>query len=225
VRRYDPLSGAVTTMAGSGVAGRVDAVGAAARLNSPLGPLVSADGATLFFADWGSHTVRAMTIPDGAVTTVAGTGAAGWFDAPVSEAVFNNPAALSLSPSGALLVAEGSGAKLRSVDLLAAGGGAVETLAGSGTAGFLDGPAVFAAFNAPRGLAVVDAFTVFVADTANHRVRRYSCPAPSASRTPSPSPSPGATPSGSPSASATPTPTQTATGTRLSGCAVNSLTR
>lgn len=49
--------------------------------------------------------------------------------------------------------------------------GQVRTLAGEGSAGFRNGPAALAQFNHPRGVAVDSAGTVYVADTANHRIR------------------------------------------------------
>ncbi|KAE9343900.1 hypothetical protein PF008_g9479 [Phytophthora fragariae] len=52
--------------------------------------------------------------------------------------------------------------------------GRVTTVAGEGTAGFLDGPAVTARFNHPRGVAVDSNGVVYVADTANHRIRKIN---------------------------------------------------
>ncbi|KAG3035789.1 hypothetical protein PC119_g4461 [Phytophthora cactorum] len=49
--------------------------------------------------------------------------------------------------------------------------GQVTTVAGEGTAGFLDGPVATAQFNHPRGVAVDSNGVVYVADTANHRIR------------------------------------------------------
>ncbi|KAL7692793.1 putative EGF-like domain, LCCL domain, six-bladed beta-propeller, TolB, LCCL domain superfamily [Plasmopara halstedii] len=49
--------------------------------------------------------------------------------------------------------------------------GEVQTLAGDGNAGFRDGPVDQAQFNHPRGIAVDSVGTVYVADTANHRIR------------------------------------------------------
>ena len=50
--------------------------------------------------------------------------------------------------------------------------GNVTTIAGTGVAGFLDGPGASAQFNFPRGVAVDGAGNVFVADRANNRIRR-----------------------------------------------------
>ncbi|ETN04431.1 hypothetical protein PPTG_15095 [Phytophthora nicotianae INRA-310] len=50
--------------------------------------------------------------------------------------------------------------------------GQVTTVAGEGTAGFLDGSVATARFNHPRGVAVGSNGVVYVADTANHRIRK-----------------------------------------------------
>ncbi|OWZ23365.1 hypothetical protein PHMEG_0001774 [Phytophthora megakarya] len=50
--------------------------------------------------------------------------------------------------------------------------GRVTTIAGEGTAGFLDGPTITAKFNHPRGVAVDSKGVVYVADTANHCIRK-----------------------------------------------------
>jgi sugar lactone lactonase YvrE len=50
----------------------------------------------------------------------------------------------------------------------------VATLAGTGTAGFMEGPASMARFNTPQGLAVDPTGTVYVADTFNMGVRAIS---------------------------------------------------
>jgi len=50
--------------------------------------------------------------------------------------------------------------------------GIVSTLAGTGTAGYRDGPAASAQFAQAQGLAVDEAGAVYVADTGNARLRR-----------------------------------------------------
>ncbi|MBI2301990.1 MAG: hypothetical protein HYU66_24060, partial [Armatimonadetes bacterium] len=69
-------NGLVTTLAGNGTAGSTDGLGSAAKLNSPWGIARNPVDGALLVADFGGHRIRRVT-PDGRVTTVAGTGAAG----------------------------------------------------------------------------------------------------------------------------------------------------
>jgi len=68
----------VTTLAGSGTSGSIDAVGTAAGFNYPSG--ITTDGTNLYVADRSNHTIRKIW-PDAAVPTVISTsptnGAAG----------------------------------------------------------------------------------------------------------------------------------------------------
>jgi sugar lactone lactonase YvrE len=50
----------------------------------------------------------------------------------------------------------------------------VSLVAGAGIAGYLDGPASSARFDAPAGVAVASDGTIYVTDQGNHRVRRIS---------------------------------------------------
>ena len=56
----------------------------------------------------------------------------------------------------------------------------VSTFAGSGTAGFADGTGTTARFNRPRGVAVDSSGNVYVADSANHRIRKIEYKLPQA---------------------------------------------
>lgn len=50
----------------------------------------------------------------------------------------------------------------------------VTTIAGDGTAGFLDGAGLYSKFSSPHGLAIDTAGNLFVADHHNHRIRKVS---------------------------------------------------
>jgi len=85
--------GAVTTFAGTGTAGNVDATGTAAAFSSPQG--ITTDGTYLYVADTGNHTIRKILISSVAVTTIAGTGTAGNVDATGTSASFYNPSGIT----------------------------------------------------------------------------------------------------------------------------------
>ena len=104
------------------------------------------------------------------VSTLAGSGAKGFADGARAAAQFYCPCALAPLPDGSVVVADSWNHCIR---LIAAGGGAVSTLAGKGgELGIADGPAATARFNFPNGIVVGADGAIFVADSCNHSVRR-----------------------------------------------------
>jgi hypothetical protein len=101
------------------------------------------------------------------VTTVAGTGVAGFADGPGPQAQLAAPMALALAGDGRLFVADRDNHRIRVLGL----DGQLTTVAGTGAAGFADGPALQAKFSSPSGLAFGDG-KLYIADTSNHRIRR-----------------------------------------------------
>lgn len=104
-------TGAVSTLAGSGVAGTLDASGLAATFNGPSGIAVDSTGTTagttLFVTDAPSNTVRRIVIAGAAVTTVAGTAnSPGFADGLGTAAKFTGPLGIALSGAGDIYVAD-----------------------------------------------------------------------------------------------------------------------
>ncbi|MCC6414443.1 MAG: immunoglobulin domain-containing protein, partial [Opitutaceae bacterium] len=119
VRRISPL-GEVTTLAGEpGVAGSSDGTGSAAHFREPTGLTIDPAG-TLFVADSGNHTIRAVT-GAGVVSTVAGlAGEPGSADGQGSAARFNSPYGVALARSGELYVADTGNHTIRLASVLGA---------------------------------------------------------------------------------------------------------
>ena len=161
-------SNSVSTHAGSGVAALTDGKGIKASFNYPRGVDVGVKG-ELWVAEGHSHRIRKVAA-DGTVTTVAGSGVAGFADGKLAGAMFQWPHDVSFAKAGVIHVADGSNHRIRTVDTAK---GVVTTLAGIG-AGFTDGPAAKARFNNPYSLATAPNGTVFVADYSNHRIRAIS---------------------------------------------------
>lgn len=139
-----------------------------AAFSDPFGIAIAADG-TIYVADAGeSNRIRKIT-REGIVTTLAG-GSEGFADGVGAAAAFNTPSALAIDVSGNLYVADTGNNRIRKVTPQ----GEVSTVAGDGTAGYVDGPAAQARFNGPIGVAVDTAGNVFVADTYNDRVRKIA---------------------------------------------------
>lgn len=164
-------TGVVTTLAGqAGAAGSADGAGSVARFFGPQGVALDPTGGTLYVADTNNHTLRKITLANGAVTTLAGTaGAAGSADGAGGAARFNAPLDVATDSSGNLYVADTDSSTIRSVTPA----GVVSTLSGlAGSSGAADGTGSAARFNHPSALAVDSAFTVYVLDTDNHTVRK-----------------------------------------------------
>lgn len=158
------------TAAPAGVAARAaDPVpAAAARFSDPAGLALAPDG-TLYVADGGGNRIRRVA-PDGTTSTFAGSGVRGRDDGPATEARFDRPGGLAFGPNGTLYVADSGNDLIRAI----APDGSVTTVAGSGEEGRVDGRAVDAAFNSPRGIAVDAAGVIYIADRGNHTIRRLS---------------------------------------------------
>ncbi len=173
IRRIDPVSGRLETVAGTGQAGHGGDQGPAtqALLNSPAGLEAAPDG-SVFVADRDNHRVRVID-PDGLIRTVAGTGDAGFSgdDGPAVEADLHLPSDVALDPDAGLLIADSGNHRIRRVDR---GQGLITTIAGTGVAGFGGdgGAAVLASLQQPAALAVDGTGNVLIADTLNRRVRR-----------------------------------------------------
>jgi hypothetical protein len=159
--------GQVSTLAGDGTAGFLDGPAPDAQLNSPWGLALDSTGA-LHVADAGNHRIR--IVAGGQVTTLAGTGVAGFLDGPAGQAQLSSPSGVAVEGS-TVYVADAGNHRVRIV-----AGGLVTTLAGDGTAGFLDGPAGQARFNAPTGVALVGPKMLLVGDRLGHRVRMVRAP-------------------------------------------------
>ena len=81
-------------LAGSGARGYADGQGVEAAFAHPCGLVLDSDG-VLFVADCGNHRIRRIT-PEGVVTSVAGSGAAGHRDGLGSHACFYNPCGIAI---------------------------------------------------------------------------------------------------------------------------------
>jgi ABC-type branched-subunit amino acid transport system substrate-binding protein len=156
----------VETYAGTGAAGYKDGRVKEAQFNAPTGLAVDAAG-NLYVFDWFNYRIRLIS-PDGVVSTLAGTGEAGFADGPAAEAQFRGIAGtLAMDPTGNLVVPDGGNHRIRLISPT----GVVSTLAGTGTPGYGDGPADQAQFDNPTGVAMDAAGNVYVADAGNNRIR------------------------------------------------------
>jgi uncharacterized protein (TIGR03437 family) len=172
VRKVDP-QGVITTVAGTGNLGYGGDGGSAlaADFNYTRGVVVDKDG-NLYIADMYNHRVRKVS--KGIVSTVAGTGTAGYNGDNLSaaNAQLSLPACVAVDSNGALYIAEEDGNRIRKVDTK----GIITTVAGTGAAGYNgDGiKATGAQLSAPDGVALDSAGNLFIADSSNNRIRKVT---------------------------------------------------
>jgi hypothetical protein len=160
----------VVTVGGTGTAGyNSDGISAKnAHLNNPRSVVVDTNG-NIYVSDQQNHRVRRIS-NTGTITTVAGTGTAGYNgDAQsATSAQLNNPAGLALDASGNLYIADAGNHRIRKIT-----SGTITTIAGTGTGGYngdnITAPA--AQLQNPYGVFVDNSSYVYIADMGNHRVR------------------------------------------------------
>ena len=145
--------------------GDADAVG----FNCPDGICLHADGQQVFVSDGLNHRIVQLDGRDpDFFQRHAGGSSEGFLDGPDMEALFCCPKGLTVAGNGDLLIADSENHVIRRVN---ADSGEVDTFAGCGEEGFLDGPAEKAMFACPMGIVCNSKGICFVLDSVNHRIR------------------------------------------------------
>jgi uncharacterized protein (TIGR03437 family) len=139
-----------------------------------IGPkTVALDGRDNIYVNDGSGRVRKID-RNGIIATFAGTGEQGFVADGVAAATapLNSPGQIGIGPAGDLFIADTGNHRVRKVGA----DGMIATVAGSGSAGFSGdgGPAGSAQLSSPSGVAVDNVGNLYIADTANHRIRKVT---------------------------------------------------
>ena len=171
--------GTITSAIGTGDAGYAGDGGPAtsAVLNAPQCLAVDAED-HVYVADALNGRIRRMDL-DGTISTVAGTGDAGFSGdgGPARRAALRLAAGpltgggcIAVDQAGDLFIADALNNRVREVAV----DGAITTVAGDGDAGVAgdDGPATSAELDLPLGVAVDTAGDIYIADSEGDRVRR-----------------------------------------------------
>ena len=162
IRKISP-EGDVTTFAGP----ERDAKGHSA-LAMASGVALDADGNVYITSSLNNSVVKIDT--KGVRTTLAGGGPSGFRDGKGADAQFYLPEGIAVDADGQLYVADKFNHRIRRVSP----DGVVTTFAGTGEAGHRDGAASEAQFSSPSGVAFDKKGALYVADSANHRIRRIT---------------------------------------------------
>ncbi|MET0262244.1 MAG: MBG domain-containing protein, partial [Rariglobus sp.] len=173
ISRITVSNGVVALFAGSsGVPGDVDGAGTDARFNSPRGLAFDPAG-NLYVSEAEGNRIRKITT-GGVVSTLAGSGTIGGTDGVGTAARFLVPTGLVYhAPTSRVIVADSINSRIRWLEVSTA---TVSNLAGpiTGSAGAVDGLGDVSRFRGPRALAKDSAGNIYVADRANHLIRKIT---------------------------------------------------
>ncbi|MEV0846143.1 NHL domain-containing thioredoxin family protein [Streptomyces sp. NPDC049954] len=174
LRRFDPRSGEVTTLAGTGAqwwqGSPTSGPAREVALSSPWDVAVFGDRVWIAMA--GVHQLWTYDPATETVAVAAGTTNEGLVDGPAAEAWFAQPSGLAVSADGERLwIADAESSAVRWIDRE----GIVRTAVGTGLFDFghRDGDAGQALFQHPLGVTALPDGSVAVSDTYNHALRRF----------------------------------------------------
>ncbi len=170
-------NGIITTVAGDGGNGFFGSYSGdggpatGANLNDPAGGVAVDGSGNVFIADTSSHRIRKVST-NGIITTVAGTGIAGYNgdNIAATNADLKYPWGVAVDGSGNLFIADTVNDRIRRVST----NGIITTVAGTGVAGYNrdDIAATSADLYSPRRVAVDASGNLFIADAYNNRIRK-----------------------------------------------------
>jgi len=142
------LGGSTAGSSGDGL------VATSAFFNSPKGIVMDTAG-SFYIADMLNNRIRKVSSTTGVVSTIAGTGVAGFSgdNSYATAAQLNNPTGLTLDTNGNLYIADKNNNRIRKISVSL---GIISTIAGNGTMSFFgDGSsALSASLNAPQDINV-----------------------------------------------------------------------
>ena len=159
-------AGVVSTLAGS-TQGYANGTGTAARFNNPSGVAVDAAG-NVFVTDTFNYRIRKIT-PAGVVSTLAGSGIAGFANGSGTAAQFNKTYGIAVNDTGSIFVADALNHCVRKITA----SGVVTTFAGS-VYGYANGNGTAAKFSYPYGITVDATDNVYVTDAEDNRIRKIT---------------------------------------------------
>jgi sugar lactone lactonase YvrE len=166
--------GQIRTIAGNGSSGSItDSVpGTASSLASPAATAIDGNR-NVYIAETGNNRIRRVDSSSGIITTVAGTGAAGFGgdNGAATSASLSGPTGVAVDGVGNILIADGGNNRIRRVDAVT---GVITTVAGTGSAGLSGdgGQAITTTLTQPEAVVVDNSGNFYISEAGSHRVRR-----------------------------------------------------
>jgi len=165
VRKITPAAD-VSVYAFTGVYGFEDGPVATAKMRQGWGMLVDPQG-NVIIADTYNDRIRKISA-NGNVTTIAGSGIAGYADGNGSIAQFNKPYGIAMDKQGNIYVADNGNYRIRKISP----DGMVSTFAGDGTNGYRDSTGLQAQFDSILDMVADSRGNLYLTD--QHRIRKIT---------------------------------------------------
>ena len=175
IRKLTISTGIITTVAGTGTFGyNGDGILATnATLSAPNDVAFDSSG-NLFIADWQNSRVRKVDMGTGIISTIAGTGTAGYNGDGIAATIaqITSPCGIIFDNTGNLYFADLTGYRIRKITKSS---GLISTIAGTGTGGYNgDGiAATVAQLGAPAYIRFDAAENIYIGE-GDHRVRKIT---------------------------------------------------
>lgn len=172
IRKIDK-SGKITTVVGNGSYGYTgdNDLACNASMNKPYGLCINPEGSFMYIADYGNHCIRVVDMANGYISTLCGTGEAGYSgDGGTCKAArLNGPYWVCIFKNF-LYIADSNNHCIRRIDLHT---NIITTIAGTGNPGYKDATwdVAKAQFCIPAGIVANNSF-IYVADYGNNAIRK-----------------------------------------------------
>ncbi|MES2287047.1 MAG: T9SS type A sorting domain-containing protein [Bacteroidota bacterium] len=171
IRKIDS-QGNVSTFVGSGKTGFADGIGASADLSFPIAIAYDKSNDVFYVSDQGNSVIRKV-LPDGTMSTYAGSGVIGHSDGPGTVAQFYFPKGLTVDNVGNVYVAGRFDYTVRKIDTQ----GNVSTVAGiPHITGNVNGTSAVAIFGKPIDVIMSLDGNLLVSDWVNRVIRKIELP-------------------------------------------------
>lgn len=172
IRKIDSL-GMVSIYAGSTSAGYADGPSAQARFKAPTGVCVD-DSGNVYVSDFENQRIRKINAL-GIVSTIAGSGTAGYKEGQGTTAQFNFPRGICRDKKGNLYVGDSWNHRVRKITpagLVSSYAGGGDTVGVQTVGHYKDAADTAARFYTPCEVKIDAAGNIYVADAYTHRIRK-----------------------------------------------------